>query len=332
MTRPLRVALIGNFTPPHSTENHVARAFRSHRHRVAALQENSPATWRFLTSARLDADLVLWTRTAWDWTRHGLTPEQARDMQVAALERLHALGVPVIGYHLDRWWGLAREHEVHTEPYFRCVDLLITADGGHDAEWEQAGVAHAWLPPAVSAAEARPGARRSGYTSDVAFVGSWQGGYHQEWPHRAELVTWLRDIYGPRVRFWPAPGRAAIRGAALRDLYASVKVLVGDSCLAGGATHYCSDRVSETIGRGGFLVHPHVEGVTDGTHYTAGVHLATWPLGDWDALRDTIDGALADGVGRTAIARAGRAHVLEHHTYERRVEQLVALARERELL
>lgn len=331
MTRPLRIAYVGNFAPPHSTENHVVRALRSRRHTVTALQENSPATWSRLTRDRLAFDVVLWTRTAWDWPRLGLTVERAWAVQIEALGRLRSLGIPTIGYHLDRWWGLAREHEVAEEPFF-CVDLLVTADGGHDAEWERAGVAHAWLPPAVSTAEARPGTRRASYAADVGFVGSWQGGYHAEWPHRAELVGWLMHTYGERVRFWPAPGRQAVRGAALRDVYASVKVLVGDSCLAGGASRYFSDRVPETVGRGGFLVHPHVDGVTDGTHYTAGEHLATWPLGDWDRLRDTIDAALADDAGRAAVAGAGRRHVLAHHTYERRVEQLVALAETRRLL
>ena len=42
---------------------------------------------------------------------------------------------------------------------------------------------------------------------------------------------------------------------------------------------YLSDRLPELIGRGGFLLHPYVDGVTDGTVFTDGEHLATWKLG-----------------------------------------------------
>ena len=313
----MRVAYLGNFRAPHSTENHLARAFRHHGHTVTQVQEDDLAAWRRLPP---DFDLLLWTRTAWHWP----DPAEARRVQAQTVQRFRDAGVPVVGYHLDRWWGLAREHEVYDEPFFRA-DLLVTADGGHDQQWCDAGVNHVWLPPAVSLAEAQPGTPRRNLMSDVAFVGSWQGHYHAEWPHRAELVAFLRDTYGPRVRFWPQPRQQALRGQALRDLYASVKVLVGDSCLVGGATRYISDRVPETIGRGGFLVHPAVEGVTDGTHYDDGQHLFTWPLGDWGALRDAVDEALADAPLRQLVARAGRRHVLAHHTYERRVEQLLAL-------
>lgn len=115
-----------------------------------------------------------------------------------------------------------------------------------------------------------------------------------------------------------------MRGPALRDLYASTKVNVGDSCLVGGATAYCSDRLPECIGRGGFLLHPHVEGVTDGTLYADGVHLRCWELGDWDELRRLIDYYVAHDDERRQIAAQGRAHVLERHTYTRRLADLLA--------
>lgn len=315
----MRVAYLSNARPRHSTENHLTRALRSHGHAVTQVQEDDLNLWRRLTPTKFD--LLLWTRTAWHWP----DPEVARSVQEQTIGRFRDAGVPVVGYHLDRWWGLARETEIATEPFFRLCDLLVTADGGHDEQWQSAGIRHVWLPPAVSEGETAPGAFRPNLASDIAFVGSWQGTYHAEWPHRAEMVGWLRDTYGPRVRFWPQPGQHALRGQALRDLYASVKVLVGDSCLVGGSQRYISDRVPETLGRGGYLIHPDVDGVTDGTHYQAGHHLGTWPLGDWSAVRQRIGLALADEPGRLAVARRGRDHVLAHHTYERRVEQLMAL-------
>src|SRR5690606_15314764 len=150
----------------------------------------------------------------------------------------------------------------------------------------------------------------------------------------SQLIAWLRDTYGSRCRFWPVAGEPPIRGDALRDLYASVKVVVGDSCFAGDprGVRYCSDRIPETIGRGGFLVHPEVPGVTDGTLYTTGQHLVTWPAGDWQRLRTEIDTALANPDRRRTIAAAGREHVLAHHTYEVRMRQLIDLMCDRGLL
>lgn len=319
----LRVTYCGNFAAPHSTETHVARALRNNGHHVRQFQENDAEAWKLLGSERWVgmADVVLWTRTGW-------SPPIPHEAQCDMLETARRLGVPVVGVHLDRWHGLDREGQVYEEPFFD-VDLLCTADGGHDEAWRAAGVDHAWFPPAVSRDECEPGQRRQEYVSDVAFVGSWRPGYHAEWPHRAELVEVLRKTYRNRVKFWPPAGRPAIRGTALRDLYASARVLVGDSCLAGGAVRYCSDRIPETIGRGGFLVHPHVEGVTDGTLYTDGEHLRTWPLGDWRALRETIDHYLARASERQEIAAKGKAHVLANHTYEARMAQLVDLLRQR---
>lgn len=321
----LHVAYIGNFGVDFSTETHVAQAFEACGHHVEKLQENAAAAWdRLVDLGELASlDMILWTRTGWDWPHAtGWSHDEAREIQRAMLQRAARVGVPVVGYHLDRWWGLNREGQVREEPFFGA-DLVVTADGGHDDEWARAGVEHRWLPPAVSEFECVPGVATRAMRSDVAFVGSWRPGYHAEWTHRPRLVEWLRDNYGPRCVFWPKAGARSVRGVLLRNLYASTKVNVGDSCLAGGAARYWSDRIPETLGRGGFLVHPYVEGIEE--HFTDGEHLRLWPLGDWAELRRLVDYYLAHDDERRRIAAAGRAHVLEHHTYTVRVGQLLDL-------
>lgn len=329
--RSLRWAYLGNFNPPHSTEQHVARALENNGYTVERLQESEPDVWRLMAKGEwpVGTDVVLWTRTGWDWPSLGLSRDEALDLQQEFLERARSFGVPTVGFHLDRWWGLNREGQVHEEPFFR-VDLLITADGGHDEQWSTAGVRHVWLPPGVSRDECTPGHFRSEMASPVGFVGSWRPGYHAEWKHRADLVAWLQRTYRHRVRFWPRRGQPAVRGEALRDLYASVKVVVGDSCLAGHQHHYWSDRIPETLGRGGFLVHPYVLGIED--HFDCERHLRCWPLGDWSELRRLIDYHLRYDEERRAVAAAGREHVLAHHTYEVRMDQLVGEMRDRHLL
>lgn len=323
----MKVAYIGNLgggSAPHSTENHVARALEANGHTVERVHEQR-FDWN--PSRIGDVDFVLWTHT------HGFAPERTHKRQSRFLEALRRRDVPTVGYHLDRWWDLRRERQVFDEPFFRCT-LVCTADGGNDERFAEAGVEHVWFPPGVSAAECEPGTYRPHLASEVAFVGSWQGGYHPESAHRAELIEWLSDIYGDRCRFVPAPGEPAVRGEALRDLYASVKVLVGDSCLVGTGKNekYISDRIPETLGRGGLLVHPYVDGVTDGTLYEPGEHLLTWDAGDWSELRHQIDRGIHDLPHPSWIAEAGRKHVLAEHAYERRMAQLCDLLTDRGLV
>ena len=308
----MKVAQIGNFEPSHSTENELLRAMRYGVHwDVDPVQENDVAGWGRVTARVAEYDLVLWTRTA------SLSPDHAA--QWALIEAAEAAGVPTVAYHLDRWWGLRREAEVKREPFFRCA-YVCTADGGHEDAWTSVGVNHLWYPPAVSQWECRPGTPRPEYAADVAFVGGWDGYGHSEAWHRPALVNHLRSTLGDRVRFFPARGEPAIRGRALRDLYASVKVVVGDSCiLSPGEHHYWSDRVPETTGRGAYLVHVDTPGLGD-AHPSVG----RWPMGDWDQLDALVSIALDDDEGRGQLSAHAAEETFEAHTYTDRMIRLAA--------
>lgn len=313
----LTFAYLGNFQPDHSTENHVARALRNVGHQVVQIQEGHTDAGEVPDRVlHANADVFLWTQT-YSLAEQGGT----LDERVEMVRRLQYASprIPTVGYHLDRWWGLDRADQIGREPFFH-VDLLCTADGGHDDAWQRAGINHMWMPPAVSEGECVPAEPDAQFRADVAFVGNWRGGYHREWGHRRKLIRWLRSNYRRRVRMWPEVGKPAVRGEALRALYATTKVNVGDSCLVGGTARYWSDRIPETLGRGGFLLHPHVDGLAD--HYTDGDHLRTWELGDWGQLRSLIDHYLAHPEERAHIASTGRKHVLAHHTYEQRMRTL----------
>ena len=336
MSTPLKVTYIGNFEPPHSTENHIARALEVNGHGVARIQENRAGAFNNAALLAADCDLILWTRTGWPWDRvYGSAQgsEMAHDEQRRMLRIARAIGTPVVGYHLDLWFGLNREHQLD-EPFFES-DIVITADGGHQAEFEARGIEHVWFPPGVSRPECEPGMFRSEFHSKLAFVGNWQGDYHKEHQHRFELVDWLRRNFRRDCAFYPLPGQHAVRGNELRDLYASVEVVIGDSCFAGtGPGYYWSDRIPETLGRGGYLIHPHVVGID--AHFTPSpnpdAHMAMWDAGDWNSLAEEIEWALTNPAERKNIARNGREHVLRRHTYEVRMVELVDLLQERNLL
>ena len=313
----MQIAYAGNFDPPHSTENEVRKALDKLGHDVWLCQEGQPDRWRELTDRVADFDVVLWTRTK-DLCDRIPVPAQ-RDMLV----RARRANVPTVGYHLDRFFGLGngRADSVWTEPFFRC-QYFVQTDGAHDAEFAAAGVNAIWMPPAVSEFECVRGRFREEWSADVGFLGTVRG-YHKENAHRFELVRWLRDTYGDRFRQFPGDHQPGIRGDDLRDLIASVKVWVGDSCLApradgGPMVKYWSDRVPEVTGRAGFLLHPWVRGLSE-EHYS----VATWPLGDWTALRTWIENYLDNDETRRITAENQRAETLARHTYTVRMRQVL---------
>lgn len=318
----MRLAYLGNFGAEHSTENHVKRAMENNGHEVVPFQENELVKWEELIGrVRSEFDFVLWTRTGWD-------PPVPVQLQHAVIQRAEQASKPVVGFHLDRWFGLNREGQVKREPFFKS-HIVFTADGGRQREFEVLGVNHVWLQPGVSRDEClREPSSRPEYRHDVVFCGS-SDYYHSEWSYRIELVRWLEKTFGSRLGVYPK-NQPALRGQPLVDLYGNAKVMVGDSCLAGGATWYWSDRIPETLGRGGFLVHPYVLGIEDS--YVDGEHLALYELGNFSDLKETIEKYVANDAERERIAKAGKEHVLANHTYEVRTEQMLGILRERGML
>jgi len=321
----MKIAYLGNFEPEHSTENHVYRALAYLDHEVMQFQENNLERWNQLIVSMSEFDMVLWTRTGWG------AAGPSHQLQINMLDAAEEVDVPTVGYHLDRWWGLNRSGEVLSEPFFK-VSLLITADGdpNHQEKFEAALVNHYWMPPGVSQHECLRTPRFVNERShDVVFAGSHLD-YHKEWKYRMSLVHFLKKTFGPRLGLYPIPGQHALRGQGLVDLYHSSKVMVGDSCLNGGITHYWSDRIPETLGRAGFLIHPEVEGLSD--HFTSGKHLVTYELGNWKQLQAIIEEYVNDDEKRLNIAQQGQAHVLMNHTYEVRMGQLMDLLTKRKMI
>jgi hypothetical protein len=323
MDAALRITYIGNFEPEFSTENEYAHAFRQLGHEIHEVQEGDHQQFGILCDQLLhhrQPDLILWTRTK------GLADRHGNEMQWAMARLAGRAGVPLVGVHLDRWWGLERQMQVVEDPYFRAVDLLFTADGGHQREFDAVGVNHRWLLPGISERWCQPGCQREEYDCDVVFVGGWRDYGHKAWKHRAELVNHLSRWFGDRFLALPRPGQPAIRGLELNDVYWSAKVVVGDSCLVpkvdgSPATHYCSDRVPETLGRGGVLLHPEVRGVVGLDEPFNGRNVAWWSLGDWANLNSTLDHLLHADMDDARLH--GIDAIREDHTYTVRARQIL---------
>lgn len=314
----MRVGYIGNFGVPYSTESHVALSLEALGHHVNRLQEQD-IDWPFVPihAEAGGYDFVLWTHT------HGYADESKHEACQRYTDEMRRRGIPTVGFHLDKWWGLEREHQVF-EPYFQ-QDIVCTADGGHDADWARIGVNHVWMPPALVHTEVGRGRPREDWRGKVGFVGGWKNyGHADVWPWRFDVVSACWKRYGSAMRTWP--NGAAIRGMDLNDVYASVDVVLGDSCLAGGAHHYWSDRVPETIGRGGFLLHPRVEGL--GEQFPITGLPVRYEVGDLDEVFDLIDywADPARASERRELTDAGIEWVRERHTYKARMERVCGLA------
>mgnify|MGYP000601392962 CR=1 FL=1 len=309
-----RILYLGNFTAPWCSEVHIARDFEYLGHDVVRLQEppggGSHATLAELEEQATGADLVLWTRT---W---GLPPEAT-----ALWRRLEANGVQTASLHLDLYRGLARQKQLKRDPFW-STGHVFTPDGDPaSAEFfASLGINHRYSAPAVVSDECVPGNRHDRYDFDVVFVGSY--GYHPEWPWRTHLIDHLADRYGPRFRrFGGDLPEGPTRGQDLNDLYATARVVVGDSLCPPGHTRYWTDRYYETVGRGGFLIAPEVPGIEE--HFDDGEHLRFYTHGDLDQIDSLVDHYVANPEEARLIANNGQAHVAANHTYKHRLAALL---------
>lgn len=299
--------MLGNYNVDYTTETHHAKTLGAMGHQVTCLQESSTNGDAIIQAAR-DADFLVWITT------HGWKTPGLED----ALARLRH-NVPVITYHLDLFYGLERWKAYENSPYLRNMDHFFTVDKLM-ADWlnENTKTKGHYLTAGVFEPECYMAEPSKDF--EVVFVGSKR--YHSEWPYRPQLIEWLQQTYGSNFRLYGQDGLGVVRGALLNDLYASTKVVVGDTlCLNFDYPYYWSDRIPETLGRGGFLIHPRIRGLEE--QYEDGKHLVLYDYGDFDQLNKLIDHYRANDSQREEIRRQGHEHTKAHHTYRHRWEEIL---------
>lgn len=304
----MRIAFLGNFLVDYTSETHHAKSLGSLGHEVNCLQETT-ATPEQIRAAALDAELFVWVHT------HNWHTPQIEEALADAVNR----NIPVVTYHLDLWKGLAREKDMETDPYWRVLTDFFTCDKlMADYLTEETTVKGHYLPPGVYGPECYLAEPTEPF--DVAFVGSYH--YHPEWPYRPQLIDWLKATYGDRFRHFGENGLTTVRGAALNQVYANAKVVVGDTlCLNYDYPHYWSDRLFETAGRGGFQIFPRITGITD--CLTEDKEVVLYNYGDFDELKQKIDYYLEHDNEREAIRRAGHERTKAEHTYAHRWQTIL---------
>lgn len=308
------ITFVGNFHVDYSSETHHKKSLESLGHTVIPMQEGQVSTNQIFEEAR-KSDMLIWVHT------HGWNTKPIKLTVTELFTRLKELGVPTLTYHLDLWFGIQRQKDLEEDPFYKQIGHFFTVDKLM-ADWfnENTDVKGHYLQAAVFDQECYydPETLK---TEQVIFVGS--KGYHPEWPYRPQLIDWLRDTYGGSFTHVSGDGdTGTIRGAQLNNLYAHTKVAVGDTlCINFDYPYYWSDRVYETLGRGGFIIHPYIKGMEE--HFEDGEHLVLYEYGDFDQLKMLIDFYLENDVERERIRKAGHEHVKANHTYKNRWQTII---------
>lgn len=311
----MNVIVVGDFSSGTNTGAAIADAFEALGADVARHPEMAGRTWDVLArpGAFDRADVFVWAKSR--------TLAQRFD-QASVVGNARRADTPTVSIHMDKWWGLGREPEVFTDPFF-TTDWVLTTDGGNDERWSDAGVNHVWIPPATITADTRWEVTSVPmFERKAVFVGSWERYAHPEWTYRRALVTAMRRAFGPSFLCVPGKTGRRVHGQALANIVASAAVVVGDSCLVDNATRYWSDRIPLVLGMGGVLAHPAVEGLDE--FFTSDHYLPT-PVGDIPAMVDTVSRVLESGDHYPELRANGRNEVRERHTFERRAELVVDL-------
>jgi spore maturation protein CgeB len=201
--------------------------------------------------------------------------------------------------------------------------LFVTCRSQVEA-YRTAGVPEVhFLPQAMDPAYDRPATRvPSRYRCDLSFVGSGQ------YPDRHDLLRRLATVATLQVRgpAWegvaglPVAG-GPVWGRGFARVVAGAAISIGAHALAGQDQQSACDsnRIWEVLGCGGFYLGARQPGseefARDGEH-------CAWYRGADEAVA-LVRRFLAAPDERAAIAAAGRAHALEHHTYAHRLARLL---------
>ncbi len=299
------IIYIGDFVEKFSTERYIAKGFEELGHAVTWVQENQlrvvKADALLVDILKLKPDLVLFSKGR---------PLGESELLI---EMLKKQGIKTAVWLFDLYFDLPVDRKFKLEQKVAPFnsEIIFSTDGGHQKEFEALDINHKLLRQGIYEPEAILYDREK--VNDIIFVGG------DIYKTRVMMLEGLYERYGKRFKRFGTPDKI-VRGLPLNELYASTKVVVGDSQ---PSPRYWSNRIYETLGRGGFLIHPMVEGLDE--EFEIGKHLVTFPYGDNDKLFELVDYYLEHDEEREKIRKAGFEYVKKNYTYTKRCEQLLKI-------
>jgi hypothetical protein len=233
----MNLAIIGKFNKIHD-EEYIAKSFEMLGHNVLRLDERLLTEQIVGLIEDFQPDLVIWTKL--------MVTEPVKLRQLLKKYK-------TVCWVFDLYWNYPREYRLTTHPAF-TADYIFTTDGGNDHRFKSVGLTHKCVRQGIYAPECFIS---TGEPKDtIIFVGS-NNTFNSE---RQKCLKFIKDTYGSKFKWYGKEDTDEVRGIELNELYANNKIVVGDSVYS---PNYWSNRVVETLGRGGFLIHREVEGIKE---------------------------------------------------------------------
>lgn len=281
-----RLALIGKFNFLHD-EEYIARSFEMIGCEVLRVNEKIDTNEMKQIIDSYKPHLVLWTK---------LAVKQPTKIQE------HCKKYKTACWVFDLYWGYyAREYKLSNHPAFKA-DFIFTTDGGHQKEFEKLGVNHHCVRQGIYKDECELLPFKE-IEHEIVFVGSDNTAY----PSRGQMVLELKAKWFGKV------GTKQIRGMELNELYSKSRIVIGDSY---PSPYYWSNRVVETLGRGGFLIHKEVEGLKEEYPY-----LITYR--DIQDLKDKIRYYKENEEERQDIIKKNFEYVRDNYTCDKKCKKIL---------
>lgn len=290
----MRIAYIGRFAKIYD-EEYIARSFESLGHEVLRIADNYGLTSTFRRIVEFEAEIVIFAKL-----------EIAED-GFKFIKMLRERNIKTVCWLFDLYFGYPREHRVLVSPCFRA-DYVFTTDGGHEEKWKALKINHQVVRQGIykPECELEPLDNPHG----VVFV----GGANPIYPKRLKQIDFVRKSFSD-FRWFGQKSTDEMRGYNLNKLYATAKIAIGDSVYS---PSYWSNRIVETLGRGGFFIHQDVPGLKE--EYP---HLVTYETDNVRDLREKIDYFLEHEEERQRIIAANFAFVKQNYTMEKKCAELL---------
>jgi len=287
------IGLIGKFNNLHD-EEYIARSFEMLGHRVIRIEQTQGEDYIHRKIVLTQPNILIFTK--WNYGAVGFD----------AIKRGREWGMKTVCWLFDLYWNYEREYRITKDSYFKA-DYVFTTDGGNDDKWKAMKINHHCVRQGIYEPECK--ILQLEDPQGIAFIGS-ENPFFTE---RTEMIRRVEKNY-PNFRWYGKNNTNAVRGMDLNKIFSRIKIIIGDSV---PSPQYWSNRVVETLGRGGFLIHRNVEGIKE--EYP---NLVTYD-GTFEDLKKKIDYYLEHEDERLSIIKKNHALVKSKYTMDKKCKELL---------